>query len=136
MRFLITLLLSASSLCVFSQQPDSISNSFESTYRKSNPTLKYNYDNNSQIHNYSGNWEFKFAESDFPIMTATDTTNFNQMPLGFVVTHLGKNRTPSIIIRLDEQTYYANKKALTKNNILTKNVVISFENGKTKYSSL
>ena len=58
MRFLILLLLSASSLIVFSQQIDSISNSFENTYRKSNPTLKYKYDNYAQVHDYSNNWDF------------------------------------------------------------------------------
>ena len=58
MRFFILLLLSASSLIVFSQQIDSISNSFENTYRKSNPTLKYKYDNYAQIHDYSNNWDF------------------------------------------------------------------------------
>lgn len=36
---------------------DSISNSFEASYRKSNPDLKYSYDNISQIHNYSNNWD-------------------------------------------------------------------------------
>jgi len=151
---------------------DSISNSFENDYRISNPALTYSYDNTSQTHNYSNNWdfdndgikdkmyfvgtggahlyyflkvvlssdeksrEFDFAESDIPILTATDTLNFDQTPTGFVVTDFGKNLTPSIIVRLDDQSYYANKDVLTKNGINTKNIVISFENGKTKYGCL
>lgn len=58
MKFLITILLTLSILFSFSQQTDSISNSFENQYRASNPTLIYNYDSISQIHNYSNNWDF------------------------------------------------------------------------------
>lgn len=45
----------------FSQQLDTIiavSNSFEEAYRQSNPGLIYHYDNISQIHDYSNNWDF------------------------------------------------------------------------------
>jgi hypothetical protein len=34
------------------------SNSFDSTYKQTNPTLKYSYDDNNQIHDYSNNWDF------------------------------------------------------------------------------
>jgi hypothetical protein len=80
--------------------------------------------------------EFNFAESDFPFLTATDTLNFDQTQFGFVVTAFSKNLTPSIVVRLDNQSYYDNKDALTKNGIKTKSIVISFENGKTKYGCL
>jgi len=175
MKFILTFLLTVSTLTVFSQQADSLgypTNSFENNYRKSNPTLTYSYDEISQIHNYSNNWdfdkdgikdelyfvgtggahlyyflkvvlssekksrEFNFIQSDFPILTATDTLNFDKTPVGFVVTGLGKNLTPSIIVRLDDQSYNASKKLLTKKKIKTRNISISFENGKTKYGSL
>lgn len=174
MKFLLTFFLSALTLTVFSQQTDTLdlpSNSFESTYRKSNPTLTYSYDSASQAHNYSNNWdfdkdgikdevyfvgtggahlyyflkvvlstdhkprEFDFIQSDFPLLTATDTLNFGKKPLGFVVTDFNINSTPTIIVWLDEQTFYGNKE-LKKRNIKKMNVMISFENGKTKYGSL
>lgn len=39
-------------------QTHSISNSFDSTYKKTNPTLNYKYDDVNQIHDYSNNWVF------------------------------------------------------------------------------
>jgi hypothetical protein len=174
MKTLITIFLTTFTLTVFAQQTDSIvipSNSFENSYRKSNPTLKYSYDDISQIHNYSNNWdfdkdgikdelyfvgtggahlyyflkvvlstdkksrEFNFIQSDLPFLTATDTLNIEKTILGFVVADLGKYLTPTIIVRLDEQTFYDNKE-LKKRNIKTKKVLVSFENGKTKYGSL
>ncbi|MCW3073926.1 MAG: hypothetical protein JWP69_995 [Flaviaesturariibacter sp.] len=174
MKFFTTFLLTTLTLTVFAQQADTIgiaSNSFENSYRKLNPTLKYSYDNTSQTHNYSNNWdfdkdgindevyfigtggahlyyflkvvlstdhkprEFDFIQSDLPSLTATDTLNFDKTSLGFVVTDFGKNLTPTIIVRLDEQTFYDNKE-LKKRKIKTKNVLVSFENGKPKYGCL
>jgi len=79
--------------------------------------------------------EFDFIRSDFPLLTMTDTLNFDKTLVGFVVTDFNKNSTPTIIVRLDEQTFYGNKE-LKKRNIKTKNIIISFENGKTKYGCL
>jgi hypothetical protein len=79
--------------------------------------------------------EFDFIQSDFPLLTATDTANFDKTPLGFVETNFGKNLTPTIIVRLDNQTFYGNKK-LKKRKIKTKNILVSFENGITKYGCL
>jgi len=79
--------------------------------------------------------EFNFVESDFPELTAIDTLNFNKAPVGFVVTDLGKNKIPAIIVRLDDQIFYTNKQ-LKNRKIKTPNIVISFENGKTKFGSL
>jgi len=174
MKILFTFFLTLLTLTVFSQQADTLdihSNSFENNYRKSNPTLKYSYDNISQTHNYSNNWdfdkdgikdelyfvgaggahlyyflkvvlstdkksrEFDFIQSDSPFLTTTDTLSFDETPYGFVVTNLGKNLTPTIIVRLDEQTFYGNKQ-LKKRKIKTKNILISFEDGKTKYGCL
>ena len=174
MKFPFAFILSLLTFTVFSQQPDTLnrsSNSFESAYRKSNPTLTYSYDSATQTHNYSNNWdfdkdgindevyfvgtggahsyyflkvvlstdhklrEFDFIESDFPFLTATDTLNFDKTPVGFVVTDIDKNSTPTIIVRLDEETFYGNNE-LKKRNIKTKNIIISFENGKTKYGCL
>ena len=175
MKTILTILLTVLTLTAFSQQTasiDSISNSFENKYRKSNPTLIYSYNSTSKIHNYSNNWdfdndgikdelyfigtggahlyyylkiilssdkksrEFTFAESDFPILTATDTLNFKQKQYGFIVTTFSKNLTPSIIVRLDDQSYYANKNEFIKKGIKTENIIISFENGKIKYGCL
>jgi len=35
-----------------------LTNSFEESYAISNPSIKYNYENEKQIHNYSNNWDF------------------------------------------------------------------------------
>ncbi len=174
MKTFITIFLIIFALSGVAQQTDSLdtpSNSFECIYRKSNPALTYSYDEISQVHNYSNNWdfdkdgikdelyfvgtggahlyyflkvvlskdkksrEFNFIQSDFPFLTSTDTINIEKTILGFSVTDLGKDLTPTIIVRLDEQTFYDNKE-LRKRNINTKNVLVSFENGETKYSSL
>ncbi|MBK7212762.1 MAG: hypothetical protein IPH88_05600 [Bacteroidales bacterium] len=79
--------------------------------------------------------EFDFIQTDFPLLTAIDTLDFGKSPIGFVIANFGKNLTPTIIIRLDNQTFYDNKE-LKKRNINTKNALISFENGKTKYGCL
>jgi len=147
-------------------------NSFKESYSKTNPTLTYSYDDISQIHNYSNNWdfdkdgindefyfvgtggahlyyflkvvltsdkksrEFNFIQSDFPFLTATDTVDLTKKVIGFVVADIDENKTSTIIVRLDDQTYNANKKILTDKKIKTRNIAISFENGKTKYGSL
>lgn len=151
---------------------DSVFNSFEDYYRKSFPNLKYNYDDISQTHNYSGNWdfdsdgikdemyfigsggahlyyylkmvlsndktprEFKFAETDFPVLTASGTSDFSKSAAGFAVTTIGKNTSPSVILRLDDQSYETNRPLLTKLNIKRKIIVIRFEKGKPVFSSL
>lgn len=79
--------------------------------------------------------EFEFIQTDFPMLTATDTLNFDKSQVGFVVTDFDKSSIPTIIVRLDEQTFYGNKK-LKKRNIKTKNISINFENGKAKYGCL
>lgn len=79
--------------------------------------------------------EFNFVQSDFPILIGTDTLKIEKTVSSFVVANLGKDLTPTIIVRLDDNTYYAVKKELTKLKIKSKNIAISFENGKTKYGS-
>ncbi|HTO15953.1 MAG TPA: hypothetical protein VLZ83_09285 [Edaphocola sp.] len=174
MKILFTIILTAFTLSVFSQQIDSLeipSNSFEQRYHKLNPTLIYSYDSISQTHNYSNNWdfdkdgikdelyfvgtggahlyyflkvvlssdkksrEFNSILSDSPFLTATDTLNLDKTLLGFIVADLGTDLTPTIIVRLDDNIYYSNKKELNNKKIKTKNISISFENGKTKYGS-
>ena len=39
-------------------QTDSVSNSFKTYYQKENPALHYQYDDATQTHNYSDNWDF------------------------------------------------------------------------------
>lgn len=39
-------------------QPNMATNSFEEGYKKSNPSISYQYDSEKQIHNYSNNWDF------------------------------------------------------------------------------
>jgi hypothetical protein len=39
-------------------QSDIPSNSFEASYKKTNPKIIYKYDSLRQIHNYSNNWDF------------------------------------------------------------------------------
>ncbi|MFZ7144368.1 MAG: hypothetical protein ACO1G6_03410, partial [Bacteroidota bacterium] len=79
--------------------------------------------------------EFKFVQSDFPFLIGTDTMKIEKTSPGFVVSNLGNELTPTIIVRLDDNTYHAFKKELTHLNIKTKNIAISFENGKTKFGS-
>ena len=174
MKTLITFVLAIFSSTILAQRPDSLeipSNSFENIYRVSNPELIYSYDEISQIHNYSNNWDFdkdgikdelyfvgtggahlyyflkvvlstdkksrelEFILSDFPFLTATDTFNIEKTLFGFAVADLGKDLTPTIIVRLDEQTFYGNEELL-KRNIKTEHVLVSFENGKTKFGCL
>jgi hypothetical protein len=174
MKTLITFVLAIFSSTILAQRTDSLeipSNSFENIYRKSNPALIYSYDEISQIHNYSNNWDFdkdgikdelyfvgtggahlyyylkvvlstdkksrelSFILSDFPFLTATDTLSLEKTIFGFSVTNLGEDITPTIIVRLDEQTFYGNKE-LRKRKIKTENVLVSFKNGKTKFGCL
>jgi hypothetical protein len=61
MKVLFTVVLVIFTLTSFSQKADIIdtpSNSFESQYRITNPTLIYSYDTINKIHNYSNNWDF------------------------------------------------------------------------------
>jgi hypothetical protein len=51
------LLLFAATTVAWSQQ-DIPSNSFEDSYKKTNPAINYTYDSLRQIHNYSNNWDF------------------------------------------------------------------------------
>jgi hypothetical protein len=175
MKFILAFFLTVFTTTVYSQRFDSLeipSNSFESSYRKTNPNLMYKYDDISQTHNYSNNWdfdkdgindelyfigtggahlyyylkvilstdklprEFDFIQSDFPFLTATDTLNMNKTPLGFVVADLETDMKPTVIVRLDDKTYQVNKNKLTKLRIKTRNIAISFENGKSNYQSL
>lgn len=80
--------------------------------------------------------EFKFIQSDFPLLTAINTSDFDKTSVGFVVAPFNNNLAPSIIIRLDESSYQVNKKLFNKLKVNTKNIVVRFENGKTKYSCL
>jgi rRNA processing protein Gar1 len=80
--------------------------------------------------------EFNFIQSDFPFLTANDIVDIEKKVIGFVVAVIGENKTPTIIVRLDDQSYYANDRILTDKKIKTRNIAISFENGRTKYGSL
>jgi hypothetical protein len=175
MRFIFTLSWIVFTLTVYAQQADSLdipSNSYESNYRISRPTLIYSYDEVAQIHNYSTNWdfdkdgikdelyfvgtggahvyyflkvilssdkksrEFNFIQSDVPFLAATDTSNIEKIGWGFIVADMGKNQTPTIIVRLDASSYNAFEKELTNYNIKTRMISIDFENGRTNYGSL
>jgi hypothetical protein len=65
--------------------------------------------------------EFSFLQSDFPMLTGMDSLNFDKTLWGFVVTDFGKGQLPTIIVRIDEQTFNDNKE-MKKINIPTKNV--------------
>ena len=174
LRVFATFILNIFSFAVYSQHSvefDIPSNSFENEYRISNPSLKYSFDEISQIHNYSNNWDFdndgikdelyfvgtggahiyyflrvvlssdkkvrdlNFIQSDVPFLNETDTLKFKKISVGFAVKKLGKDLTPTIIVRLDESTYDAFKKELMKQKIKTRNSLICFKNGKMKFSS-
>jgi hypothetical protein len=172
MRLFVTFILNAITFAVYSQQAENIdipSNSFENEYRISTPALIYSYDEISQIHNYSNNWDFdndgikdelyfvgtggahiyyflrvvlssdkkvrdiNFIQSDFPFLNENDILNSEKTNSGFAVLNIEKELTPSIIVRLDDYTYDAFKKELLKRKIETRNSLISFKNGKTKF---
>ena len=80
--------------------------------------------------------EFDFIESDFPFLTSTDTLNIDKTSVGFVVATFGNNQTSSIIVRLDNSSYYSHEKMFLKMGIKTKRLVVSFESGKVKYGCL
>lgn len=80
--------------------------------------------------------EFNFIQSDFPLLTATDTLNLGKTLSGFVVAEVGKDLEQTIIVRLDDSSYYAGKKEFTKHKIRTRNISVCFEKGKAKYGSL
>lgn len=79
--------------------------------------------------------EFDFIQTDLPLFTGADTTNAAQTPFGFKVVYLGTSLKPTILVRIDEQTFY-NNPAIQKRKIKTKNVMLSFEKGKAKFGSL
>jgi len=79
--------------------------------------------------------DVNFIQTDFPFLNETDILNSEKTNTGFAVLNIEKELTPSIIVRLDESTYYAFKKELMKENIKSRNCLISFKNGKTKLSS-
>jgi len=54
---LVFIILLSATINVLSQS-DSLSNSFDEHYKKTNPTITYKYDNKKQIHDYSNNWDF------------------------------------------------------------------------------
>ena len=167
-----TFILNVFSFAVCSQHSvefDIPSNSFENEYRISNPSLKYSFDEISQIHNYSHNWDFdndgikdelyfvgtggahiyyflrvvlssdkkvrdvNFIQSDFPFLNETIKLNSEKSNVGFAVLNIEKELTPSIIVRLDESTFDAFKKEFMKENIKTRNSLISFKKGKMKF---
>ena len=77
--------------------------------------------------------DLNFIQSDFPLLTATDTLNSVKSRVGFTINKLGKELTPTIILSLDESTYYTFKLELMKQKIETRNCSISFKNGETKF---
>jgi len=151
-------------------QPNDISNSFEKTYKKTNPGIQYSYDENEQIHNYSNNWDFDndgindelyfvgtggahlyyflkvilssdkvvrdfpYLDSDFPILPSgkeLTQSGFNPENVYFAVFDINKNNRNAIFIRLDNSSFWANKKILKSQGIQTNAIVVTFENGKT-----
>ncbi len=61
MRLFVTFILNVFTIAVYSQNADKLdinSNSFENEISLSNPELIYSFDEITQIHNYSHNWDF------------------------------------------------------------------------------
>ena len=56
MRYLLCMALSLAYMYSYAQD-SLVVNSFESTYRQSQPSLKYSYNDATQTHGYSGNWD-------------------------------------------------------------------------------
>jgi hypothetical protein len=79
--------------------------------------------------------EFSNIQSDYPLLTSTDTSDLNNTPFGFVVANFGTNLIPTIIVRLGEQTFF-NCKQRKKRKIRTNNISLHFENGKSIYGCL
>jgi hypothetical protein len=77
--------------------------------------------------------DLNFIQSDFPFLNGTDIFNSEKTNAGFAVLYIEKELTPSIIVSLDESTYDAFKKELMKLKIKTRNCLISFKKGKTKF---
>ena len=79
--------------------------------------------------------EFSFIETDFPVFTHIDSYDV-QISRGFAILPLENGQGLSIIIRLDDQSYYANKRQLLKQNLTSRVIMIYFENGEPKYICL
>ena len=60
----------------------------------------------------------------FPFLNETIKLNSEKTKAGFAVLNIEKELTPTIIVSLDESTYYAFKKELMKENIKTRNSLI------------
>jgi hypothetical protein len=150
-------------------QPDTASNSFEQTYKRSNQSINYNYENEKQIHNYSNNWDldndgkpdqvyfigtggahlyfflrvvlstdnrtrdFSFIQSDFPVLPSDkelQKASFNPKINSTQFAVFG-NSNKSIFVKLDDQSFFSNKKMLNKKGIKTPYIMLSFKNGKS-----
>ncbi len=79
--------------------------------------------------------DVNFILSDFPFLNETIKLNSEKSNVGFAVLNIEKELVPSIIVRLDESTFDAFKKEFMKENIKTRNSLISFKNGKMKFGS-
>ena len=77
--------------------------------------------------------DVNFIQSDFPFLNETIKLNSEKSNVGFAVLNIEKELTPSIIVRLDESTFDAFKKEFMKENIKTRNSLISFKKGKMKF---
>lgn len=80
--------------------------------------------------------DFHFAQTDFPYLLGNEPPDMEKVVSGFIVTNIGKDLKPRIIVRLDDNTFYAFKKDLSKLRIKTKIIAIGFENGKTTFGCL
>lgn len=80
--------------------------------------------------------DYRFIQSDFPMLISESSDNLQQMVVGFVVTTQDENSLPTIIICIDTSTQFAFKEELEKRDINTRIIAIQYENGEMKFSPI
>lgn len=76
---------------------------------------------------------FPFIQSDYPVLNAGDGLKTKDTAPGFSVISTGEKQAPSILVRLDNQSFYGNKE-LQKRHLTKKDIILSFKKGVTRYS--
>jgi len=156
---------------VSAQVPEPVSNSLADENARAFPSLKYVYVNESQTHDYSGNWDldsdgihdricfigtggahlyyflqvtlssdnrpqdFRFIQTDAPVLMEADTLLSGNAPMGFRVTDQ-KDGPPCIVVRLDRSTLAANRARFKRLNVNSDKVAIRFVKGKARIEGL
>jgi uncharacterized protein YxeA len=76
---------------------------------------------------------FPFIQTDYPVLNAGDGLKTKTAVPGFTVINTGEKQAPSILVRLDDQSFYGNRE-LQRRQVTKKSIILSFKKGVTRYS--